>query len=314
MSRVLAITGSKGYLAKHVMKTLTVSSSDFDQFVGFDIIEGADNPEIQYFHHKMNICDLSSSILEEYGVTDFLHLAWQLKPTHNRFTAYKTDVIGTKHVLTEANLAKVSYFLHTSSTLVYGAYPDNPVPLIETDKRRGNVDFHYSYHKKLVEEILDDFEINSDNKMIIGRIRPAPILSEDLRNFVVTILSKTWRTLFVMPYPIPDTVIQFLHAEDAVQAFVLMLKNRLQGAFNATPDQGVKIGDIPTILQGKGWKLPLGFMKLLVGMQWKLRLSEVPPSYLNFVAYPYEASNEKLKTYGFKPQFSTEDSLLTLLK
>jgi UDP-glucose 4-epimerase len=314
MSRVLAITGSKGYLARHLMYTLVDSSSEFDQFVGFDILDGAHNREIQYYHHKMNICDLSSSILEEYGVTDFLHLAWQLKPTHNRFNAYKTDIIGTKHVISEAAVAKVGYFLHTSSTLVYGAYPDNPVPLKETDKRRGNIGFHYSYHKKLAEEILDDFESNPDNKMIIGRLRPAPILSADLRNFVVTIMSKTWRTLFVMPYPVPDTVIQFLHADDAVQAFEIMLKNRLQGAFNATPDQGVRVGDIPTILHGKGWKLPLGFMKLLVGIQWKLRLSEVPSSYLDFVAYPYEASNEKLKNYGFTPQFTTRDSLLTLLK
>jgi UDP-glucose 4-epimerase len=314
MSRVLAITGSMGYLAKHIMRKLVDSSLQFDQFIGYDILEEDYNLEIPYIHHKMNILDLSSEILEEYGITDFLHLAWIVKPNHNRLQAYNIDIVGTKHVLAQVNNANVQYFLHASSTLAYGAYPENPIPLTEDNPLRGNQKFHYSYHKKLAEEVLDDFESKSANKMIIGRLRPAAILSSDLKSFVVTIMSKTWRTLFLMPYPIPETVIQFLHLDDATQAFEIMLKNRLQGPFNATPDQGIRVGDIPTILKGRGRRFPLRIMKWIVGVQWKLRLSEVPPSYLDFVAYPFEASNEKLKNYGFKPLFSTEDSLRTLLE
>ena len=310
MSRVVAITGAAGYLGQHLIQYLNRVSTDIDLFVALDIKEKAFSSEIPLAFYKIDIQKKFSSVLEEHGVTDLIHLAWILNPIHNAKKAYSIDVEGTKNVLEEAYIANIDYFLHTSSTLAYGAHPDNPNPLTEVEPLRGNQKFHYSYHKALVEEAIDVFALKNKG-MKIGKIRPSAILSEDIENFVADILRGGWRTLFLMPFPNKDTPIQFLHLEDALEGFRIMLDQRLEGAYNVSPDKDVKIGQIPGILNGRGVKVPLYLLKTLLWFQWKLRLSRAPPSYLDFVAYPFVASNRKIRKLGFSPKYSTEEVLLS---
>jgi UDP-glucose 4-epimerase len=314
MSRVIAVTGAAGYLAQHLMRHLYKNLSEIDHFVGLDIRDGNSDGKFPATYHQTDILDLKADVLEEHGVTDLIHMAWTVTPSHNTKKAYKIDIEGTTNVLEEAERAGVKYFLHTSSTLAYGAHSNNPVPLTENHPLRGNKNFHYSYHKMLVEQLLDDFEANYDGSMHIGRIRPSAILSPDLKNYIAEILKGGWRTFFLMPYPEPKTPIQFLHVDDAIQAFTLMIKNRLQGAYNATPNLSVEVGDISDILDGRGVHLPLKLLKVLLWFQWQLRLSQAPPSYLDFVAYPFVASNEKLSKEGFRPKYSTKECMTTLKK
>jgi UDP-glucose 4-epimerase len=262
----------------------------------------------------MDILDLKSEVLKEHGVTDLIHMAWTVTPTHNQKKAYKVDIEGTKIVLREAESAGVEYFLHTSSTLAYGAYPDNPIPLTENHALRGNENFHYPRNKMLAEQIIDDFEAYYEGSMHIGRIRPSTILSPDLKSYVAEILKGGWRSFFLMPFPNPETPVQFLHIDDAIQAFTLMVEKRLQGIYNATPNLSVQIGDIPRILEGRGIQIPLKVLKGLLWGQWNFRISQAPPSYLDFVAYPFVASNEKLSKEGYQPKYSSEDSIKLLKK
>ncbi|MFX0182707.1 MAG: NAD-dependent epimerase/dehydratase family protein [Candidatus Hodarchaeota archaeon] len=312
MSKVLAITGIASYIGRHLIPYLNSSNMQIDQFIGLDIRTISFPSEIPFSFYKCDIQNNFSKILEEYGVTDLIHLAWTVNPVHNVKKAYHVDIEGTKNTLEQAFKAKISYFLYTSSTLCYGAFPDNPYPLTENDKLRGNKSFHYSYHKALAEQLLDKFE--KSHNMKIGRIRPSPILSGDLQSYVSEILRGGWRTFFLLPYSNKDTPVQFLHMKDALKGFQIMLERRLIGPFNLAPDYDVKIGEIPELLQVRGLQIPLRVLKGILWFQWKLRLSEVPPAYLDFVAYPFVVSNHKLKAQGFKPEYTTKEALLSLYK
>ena len=314
MSRVIAVTGATGYLAQHLMEHLYQNLSDIEHFVGIDIKRAHSELNIPVTYHQLDILDLKAELLMNHGVTDLIHMAWALTPTHNKNKAYKVDIEGTKNVLTAAEHSGVKYFLHTSSTLAYGAHSDNPIPLTEDSLLRGNQDFHYPYHKMLAEQLLDEFESTYKGSMLIGRIRPSTILSSDITNYIAEILKGGWRTLFLMPHPNPKTPFQFLHVTDAIQAFTLMIKKRLPGVYNATPDDSVVIGDIPIILEGRGVQIPFKLLRLLLWFQWQIRMSQAPPSYLDFVAYPFVASNEKLSKEGFQPTYSSKECLKTIKK
>jgi len=315
MSRVLAVTGVAGYLGQRLIQYLyNLEDTLFDHFVGINIRNVKISTEIPFSFYLKDIRDDFSQILTEQGVTDIVHMAWTLKPTHNRKKAYQVDIEGTLNTLEQAVKAKVTYFLHTSTTLAYGAYPDNSIPLTENTPLKGNKNFHYSYHKALIEQMITDFEIDNPNVIKIGRIRSPAILSSDTQHYYAKILRGGWQTFFLLPYPKQVTPIQFLHTSDALQAFKLMLDQRLEGAYNATPDKDVLVGDIPNILKGRGLRIPLKIMKVLVWIQWKLRILHAPPPYLDFVAYPFIASNQKFKAKGFQPVFSTEETLLSLNK
>ena len=312
MSRVIAFTGAAGYLSQHLISYLFEFSSDIDHFVGLDIREISPQQGIPLTSYKIDVRDEFASILEEHSVSDLIHMAWIINPVHNPKKAYQIDIEGTRNALKQAQDANIDYFLHTSSTLAYGAHPDNSYPLTESDPLRGNKNFHYAYHKALAEGDIDEFLERNPTKMKIGRIRPSAILSNDLKNFVSEILRGGWRTFFLMPYPQKDTHIQFLHLEDALLGFKSMLDQRLEGAYNICPDTDVMVGQIPGILKGRGVRVPLRILKGLLWVQWKLRVSQAPPSYLDFVAYPFVASNNRMKKLGYNPKYSTEDALLSL--
>ncbi|MHA1971870.1 MAG: NAD-dependent epimerase/dehydratase family protein [Candidatus Hodarchaeales archaeon] len=312
MSRILAITGGSGYLAKSLMNYLN-SREDriFDEYITLDIRETEYPEGLPVTFYKVDVREDFSKILKDHSVTDVLHMAWILSPTHNRKMAYSVDIQGTKNVLKMVEKSDIEYLLHTSSTLAYGAHPDNPYPLKETDFLRGNKGFHYSYHKMIAEEIISDFKLEHPD-LAIGVVRPSAILSFELDNYVADILRCGWRTMFMMPYPNAETPIQFLHLFDAIQGFILILEKRLAGIYNLTPIKDVKLGDIPSILNERGIKLPLRLLKFMVAIQWMLRLSRAPPSYLDFVAYPFVASNDKLRNFGFTPQYSTRETILSV--
>jgi UDP-glucose 4-epimerase len=85
-----------------------------------------------------------------------VHLASIVTPgkKSNRNFEYSVDVIGTKNILSACLEAKVKRIIISSSGAAYGYYPENIKPLIESDPMRGNYEFAYSHHKKLVEEEL----------------------------------------------------------------------------------------------------------------------------------------------------------------
>ena len=66
-----------------------------------------------------------------------MHLAFILNPSHDEELMYDVDVNGTHNVLEAAAEAGIGQVLVTSSTVAYGAFPDNPVPLTEDDPVRG---------------------------------------------------------------------------------------------------------------------------------------------------------------------------------
>lgn len=312
MSRVIAVTGAAGYLGQHLISHLYDTIADIDHFIALDIRKINLPSQIPCTSYEYDIRNDFTKILEEYNVTDLIHMAWMLKPVHNVKKAYSVDIEGTKNVLQVAYDAKVNYLLHTSSTLAYGAHLDNPYPLRESDPLRGNKNFHYPYHKALVEKMIQEFQQTNPDCMKIGIIRPSAILSYELKNYVAEILRGGWRTFFMMSFPNKDTPIQFLHLKDALSGFKFMLDNRLEGPFNLTPDTDVTVGKIPKILNGRGFHFPLRVLRALLWLQWKLHLSEAPSSYLDFVAYPFVASNEKIKRLGYNPEFSTVDAIETL--
>lgn len=309
MTRNIAITGAAGYLGQHLIPYLSRVSSDIERFIALDLQDMILPSDIPISFYKIDVRDEFSSILKTHKVTDLIHLAWILNPIHNSKKAFQVDIDGTRNTLKQAHEANVEYFLHTSSTLAYGAYPDNPYPLTETNPLCGNKNFHYSYHKAIVEKMIDEFQEKNPNNMKIGKIRPSAILSPDLQNFVADILRGGWRTFFLMPYPNENTRIQFLHLEDALEGFRIMLDNRLEGAYNICPNSDVRVGQIPNILKGRGVKIPLRVLKTLLWVQWKLRLSRAPPAYLDFVAYPFVATNQKIQELGYSPKYSTEGVL-----
>ena len=75
-------------------------------------------------------------------------------PDSTRELEYAVDVTGTRHVLDACVAHGVRRVVVSSSGAAYGYHPDNPAWITEDQPVRGNEEFAYSHHKRLVEEML----------------------------------------------------------------------------------------------------------------------------------------------------------------
>uniref|UniRef100_UPI0013D6D957 NAD-dependent epimerase/dehydratase family protein n=1 Tax=Acinetobacter baumannii TaxID=470 RepID=UPI0013D6D957 len=71
----------------------------------------------------------------------------------------------------------------------YGYHADNPQPLTETDPLRGNDDFPYSRHKRLVENLLAEArESHPTLEQVV--FRPCTVLGPGVRNQITSIFER----------------------------------------------------------------------------------------------------------------------------
>ena len=77
----------------------------------------------------------------------------------------------------------------TSSGAAYGYHADNPVPLRETDMLRGNEEFAYSHHKRLVEEMLADARRDHPElEQVVLRV--GTVLGEGMENQITALFRR----------------------------------------------------------------------------------------------------------------------------
>jgi len=80
----------------------------------------------------------------------------------------------------------VKRIIVTSSGAAYGYHADNPEWLVEHDRLRGNEEFAYSHHKRLVEEMMDDYrEKHPELEQVIFRI--GTILGKNVNNQITAL-------------------------------------------------------------------------------------------------------------------------------
>jgi nucleoside-diphosphate-sugar epimerase len=111
--RVL-ITGSSGHLGEALVRAL---KAEAQYVVGLDIVAGP------FTTHVASIIDRASVRNLMAGIDTVFHAATLHKPhvgTHNRQDFIDTNITGTLNLLEEAVAARVSSFVFTSTTSVFG--------------------------------------------------------------------------------------------------------------------------------------------------------------------------------------------------
>lgn len=84
-----------------------------------------------------------------------VHLASVVTPGRDsdRARGDAVDVDGSRNVVDACLAHGVRRIVVSASGAAYGYHADNPVPLREDDPPRGNPEFAYSHHTRLVEEL-----------------------------------------------------------------------------------------------------------------------------------------------------------------
>jgi UDP-glucose 4-epimerase len=305
----IAITGISGYVGTRLLSHFDGIGS-VKKIVGIDIKPPAFKSAKLKFR-RQNILEPFGDLFTENKVDTAVHLAFILRPTRDRASTQQTDIGGTLNFVQACRQANVRHIVYLSSHTVYGAHPDNPIPLTEDSPPRPILDFQYSLDKVRTEQILSDFG-KSDRNVTITILRSCPVIGPNAIGSAPTIMFKPPVMIGVDWL---DPPMQFVHEDDLTKVIGTLLAKKRGGVFNVAGGGELRYSEVAGLVGKKLLRLPDGLLKFLIRMSWALHLqNESPPSGLEFVKYPPVVSTGKLtKETGFKFQYSTEEALASFM-
>lgn len=205
-------------------------------------------------------------------------------------------------VLAAAASSGCGHVVVLSSALVYGAWPDNPVPITEAQPVAPNPELAYAQAKAEMEERARSWAAETGAGLCV--LRPVATLSEGDSSWIGSAL----RAATTVRAEQVDPPVQFLHHDDLAAALALAATGRLTGAFNVAPDGWIG-NDEFRALRGEAsvrihprlseWRLraakTIADRRLLDGLE-------------PYVTWPWVVANDRLLAAGWTPAFSNQEA------
>jgi UDP-glucose 4-epimerase len=299
------VTGGSGYIGGRLIDLLTQDPEN--EVLNLDLRPPA-TPRPRTRFQQMDVRDRGMRALLESERPDALvHLAFVLNPMRDEQTMYDIDVNGTQNVLEAASAAGVGQLLVASSTTAYGAFPDNPVPLTEEHPVRGLPGYEYARDKTEIDRQCQLWAAQHPDR-VMTIVRPTIVFGPNVDNYIV----RFWSTSPFFPLLDgldPDW--QFVHEDDVVDAMSRLLAERRGGIFNLTADGTIKLSEAARLAGLKTRRMSTKLYRRIAKAAWGMHLPrvEAPPGQIDFILYPWIASNEKLKAeLGWTPRYTSRET------
>ena len=295
-ARVL-ITGGAGFLGRHVSRILAVDP-------GVKLVVAADihDPDEPVDGVITEICDVTragdvAALLQRHRIDVVVHLAAIVSPGREVDLEYRVDVEGSRNVLAACAAAGVRRIVVSSSGAAYGYHPDNPSWLVESDPVRGNEEFPYSRHKRLVEEMLQEHRTeHPDLEQVVLRI--GTILGPTIRNQI----TRLWDGRRLLAIRGSDSPFVFIWIDDVAAVVARAATDGPPGIFNVAGDGALTVGDLAKRLGKPLLVLPAGVVAAALRVGRALRLTVHGPEQVRFLRYRPVLANTALKQdFGYTP-------------
>jgi nucleoside-diphosphate-sugar epimerase len=301
----IAVTGVAGVLAQRLLPHLDAMDG-IERVVGLDVHEPARRVRRFEFHRV----DVASSDLIGVlnGVDTIVHLAGVDSGDTDGALLTHVNVEGTRNVLEAAAKVGVRRIVQTSSAAVYGAWPNNPIPITEDSALRPNPGFlpalHDAENERRVRQWCEDHAGTSATTL-----RMAPVVGPGAHGlFARAALGRP-------PVSVRGAAreIQVVHVDDAVSALALAVARGLDGVYNVAADGWVSDAVVRALAGGGPPALPDALAQRVLRALWSSGLGDAPPELVPYLVHPWVVANERLRAQGWMPQFSNEAAIAASL-
>ncbi len=304
--RRVVVTGAGGALGRRVVRLLA-DAPDVERVLALDVIDG-DAPlpaGIERRRVDLAVDDLKALLHE---ADTLVHLASVFGPAldDDPRVADGTEVAIARRVLDAAADVAVPDVVLLSSAVVYGAWPNNPVPLTEEAPLRPNPGCTYAVQRAEIERLAADWSLEQPKARVV-LLRPVPMVADGEPGWLA-------KALVASPAPVgaDEPAAQYVHVDDVAIAVEAVLRSGLSGPVNVAPD-GWLTGEEAKALAAGMPKLrsPARLASRLAVFRWRFRLAPTPPGVVPYRWQPWVVANDKLRAAGWEPKRANDDAFVS---
>ncbi|MEV8254607.1 NAD-dependent epimerase/dehydratase family protein [Rhodoglobus sp. NPDC076762] len=313
MSRVL-VTGGTGFLGTSVVAGLAASDA-IECVVSADIrtpSPGVRLPGVLY--ERVDVTDAPDlpALLRRHEIDTVVHLASIVNPGKSTTVTqeFAVDVEGSRAVFDACVAAGVTRVVVSSSGAAYGYHPNNAEWIVESDPIRGNDDFPYSRHKRMVEEMLAELRETAP-QLTQTVFRIGTILGPAVDNQITAL----WEGKRVLKLAGSDSPFVFVWVDDVVEVMVRAASGGPAGIFNVAGNGKMTVAEIANALGKKMFVIPPWLFTVALSIGHALKLTPHKPAQVNFLLYRPVLDNTALKnTFGFTPSKTSREAFAAYLE
>ena len=264
----VAISGAEGALRSRISEALTQL---FDQVISFT-----------------------------YGL-DAVSLAEVECVVHLAFSedSDQRNLIGLLELATEAEISRL---VVVSSAMVYGAWPNNSIPLSEDAAVRPNPESTFAVHQAAAERTaLEWADLNPDRQVTI--LRPTAVASPNASGLIGEAL------LAAAPIRTrrDDPPQQFVHLDDLATAVATVVQLDDSGVFNVAPDGWLTAREVKDLVGARPTiRLPIPLPGRLDRYVARRVGHQAPTGLLPYTRYPWVVANDRLRSTGWVPRYGND--------
>lgn len=295
----VAVTGANSAIGRALIARLGEERS-VTRVLAVDL----DPPEMPGAKVEFRTADVRDRLLPNAlrGADTIVHLAARCGPARDEDTMFARNVHGTRNLLGAADRVGARKLVHLSSAAVYGAHPDNHVPMPEEVALRANPDFAYGYQHLLCEELVAEWD-KAHPDVAVTVLRPAPVLGPGMDDFLARQLESP-RLPLVRGYNPPR---QFVHLEDLATALALAVTADLPGAYNVAADGWLATEELSSLLGRKPLQIPETVAFSAAEQLYERGLSELSAGAVHHVMHPVVLATDRLHGRGWAPTYSNRE-------
>lgn len=298
------VTGGSGFLGNLIAQHLVERGEEVRIL---DIWEDPDRPKQAQFI-RCDVLDRENVAKAVKGVNVVHHTAALVPVTKAGDMFRKVNVEGTGIVAEEAARAEVDSFIYMSSSAIYGI-TKSPVDAAVTPRPAEE------YGQSKLDGELKAKSISEKTGMPLISIRPRTIIDKGRLGIFQVLFD--WIKNDINVYTLGDgkNRIQFLHAQDLINCYLLLNDLKKPGFYNVGTDRYASLNEnLGNLIKHAGSKskvrhLPKDLAKSSLLMLDKLNLSPLAPWHYLSYGEDFFFDVNHLKELGWKPKYSNDEML-----
>ncbi len=294
---VVAVTGSSGALGSGVVRRLAALPRTVVRRVV--AVDAARADEAWPDRVVERLADVRDPMLSDVfaGADVVVHLAGLHRPGADPELRRTVNVGGTESVLLAAVAVGARRVVLVTSAMVYGALPDNPVPLTEDAPLRAPRD----------RSLVGDFV---EIERLVEQLRTAQVRPDITVLRPTTLVGPGADSVLTRHFEAPRLLVvrgssprwQFCHIDDLQDACVLAATSESGGgAFNVTPPGWLTQQEVQARSGRRALELPSTVAVAAAERLHRAGLTLAPASELAYLTHPWIVDSSRLHAAGWRP-------------